>query len=509
MVDALAAITEYNGIHDEFAIEVIRSRSESVESFSEAYSAQEIRDRIERADRIFVHTDYDADGVMSAAIARLYLPSAVIYTPERVDGYGVSSEFVRGLDAGDLLITADCGIRSGPEISEAANGVDVIITDHHVPHTPLLPSCTVINPLLYENAFHGYSGASVIMLVLQSVYGDIPDATQYAAVGAVCDIMPMVGPNRKIVRDGIRLISSSPTSPMLALCKASGVYYKTITPEDIGWRIGPAINAAGRMGDAQSAIDLFCNTSEFDTLSQLLVQYNQERKRAVSEIVSSITPENTLLDVSYASAVLLDEVPAGFVGLVAGSIARETQKTSIVMTGDSLLSGSLRAYGDANCIEMLNVCSEYLERYGGHRGAAGFSVKRQNVDSMLDAIANTTASEKPLSRDKKSESRVPIRLSVQEAASIAYDLDEYEPFGNGFERPRFSSLAQLHSIKPIGSDKSHSSFMIDDIRCVMFGVYADTLVPGKTYEVLFTPKVNRFRGNESVQLEVYHLKETE
>lgn len=509
MSDALSAITKYNGIVDEFAVEVIRSRSESVESFSEAFSSDEIRQRIDRADRVFVHADYDADGVMSAAVAKLYIPQAQIYTPERADGYGVSADFVKGLSRGDLLITADCGIRSGPEISEAAEGVDVIVTDHHVPYQPLVPDCIVVNPLLYPGAFHGYSGASVIMLVMQSVYGDIPSAMQYAAVGAVCDVMPMRGPNRKIVRDGVSLMSRTPTDPLAALCKASNVYYKNITPEDIGWRLGPAINAAGRMGDAQSAIDLFCGTSEFDTLAQRLVQYNQERKRAVSDIVAGITPDNTLVDVSYVSAVLLKDVPAGFVGLVASAIARETKKTSLVMTGGSLLSGSLRAYGDANCIELLNSCSEHLERYGGHSGAAGFSVRRENLELMMGALANTTARDSSLSVDKKPDWRVPIELSIDEAVSLAYELESYEPFGNGFERPRFSSEAVLHTVKSMGSDKSHSSFMIDDVRCVMFGVSSSVLVPGKRYEVLFTPKINRFRGKESIQLEVYALKELE
>ena len=506
---ALSAITLYNNITDEFSVGIIESRNESVESFSEYYDPTDLRQRIDRANRVFVHADYDADGVMSAAIARLYLPNAEIYTPERADGYGVSADFVGQLGAGDLLITADCGIRSRQELSTAAAGVDVIVTDHHVPQQSLLPECTVINTLLYPHAFHGYSGASVIMLVLESIYGPVPSAMQYAAIGAICDVMPMRGPNRRIVRDGVASMSSRANAPIAALCKASKVYAGAITPEDIGWKLGPAINAAGRMGDAQSSIDLFCGTYGFDILVQRLVQYNQERKRAVSDIVSGITPDNTLIDTDYVSAVLLKDVPAGFVGLVASSIAKNTRKTSLVMTGGSLLSGSLRAYGDANCIELLNRCSKYLEKYGGHSGAAGFSVKRENLSGMMGALASLSLREESHSPESKPDWRVPIELSIDEAEGFAYDLEDYEPYGSSFERPRFVDRSEIHTLKSMGSDKSHSSFIAGNTKCVMFGQDSRWLVPGKEYEVTYTPKVNRFLGKESVQLEVYKLKELE
>jgi single-stranded-DNA-specific exonuclease len=501
MSNALKAILEYNRISDEFDIEIIKSKAESVENFVSEDVTRAFLEKVSAAERVIVHTDYDADGVMSAAISSLYFSEATIVSPERVDGYGLNERFISSLVGGDLLITADCGISAKREIDALPFGVDAIVTDHHTPNLDNVPGCMVINPLLVPGAFGGYSGSSVIMIVLENAFGSRSEAMQYAAIGTVCDIMPMTGPNRAIVRNGLELIGTKPTRPIKSLCKELGVNTQFINEEDIGWKIGPAINAAGRMGDARSAIDLFCGYGELDNLSASLVQYNQERRKVSESFVDSIRDQNVLLNSDLIIIALVDDIPVGFAGLVASALVKKHNKSAMVLGNGETLSGSLRSSGSLNCVHLLNHCSRHLIRYGGHRGAAGVSLRKESLKEFVDCVNSVET----VKVDKKQSGA--LVESVEAAAAMTEEINSYGPFGPGFERPQFVSYARIENLKRIGSDKSHISFTAEGVRCVAFGNDGSSVKNGGVHEIEYTPKLNRFLNRTNIQLEVRRIRE--
>ena len=270
---------------------------------------------------------------------------------------------------------------------------------------------------------------------------------------------------------------------------------------DIVFTIAPRINAAGRMGDARSAIDLFCGYGEFDKLSASLVQYNQERRKVSESFVDSIRGQNILLNSDLIIIALVDDLPVGFAGLVASALVKKYNKGAMVLGNGETLSGSLRSGGSLNCVSLLNHCAKHLIRYGGHRGAAGVSMRKESLNDFLSCVNSIET----VRVDTRQSNALPECVEV--AASIAEEINTYGPFGPGFERPVFVSYAKIENLKRIGSDKSHISFTADGVRCVAFGNDGSKVSNGGMYEIEHTPKINRFMGRVNVQLEVRRIRE--
>jgi len=493
-------ILDFNGITDPFDREILVSGSESLGSASQFFDVSVLGKMIDEAERVFVHADYDADGISSAAIVRQYLPDCEIYVPERSDGYGVSEEVVQTLTPGTLLITVDCGIKSGRILDNAPDGVTVVVTDHHEPHDgSLSKKWPIANPLLAEHGFRGYSGSGVIYTILRDLYGDNDDAIQFAAIGTVCDVMPMVSHNRKIVRDGINSMRSHAHPGVFALCKKSGVYCGNVNEEDIGWKIGPAINASGRMGDVGVAVSLFNDPyADHGVLSSRLVKMNKERRKVVDEIYSNQVATSLQNNGEIVYAVLEDVQP-GMIGLVAGKLLRTHELPSVAISlSDGVCHASMRAPKWFNAVVSLSSCSKLLLSHGGHAAAAGFSFKIEDLDSVMKCLSSFSGSQK----------RASVAVHIQSFIEMGVDevVDEYDnirslaPYGNGFRQPIFLSTGLVSDASNVG-DRTHLKCKLDGHNMIFFGAN----IPAKEIDntskrVMYTVSENRFAGKSSIQL---------
>lgn len=496
-MNAIDLVMEYNNIDDDFTVATIVEKAETIESIRSLYEIDDIRDLIDSAKRIIIHADYDADGITSAAIASMFLPCDTIYVPEREDGYGVSQDFVDTLKEGDLLITADCGINSGGILDNLPDGVNYIVTDHHTPKQGRTPSGIVINPLLNDDMFHGYSGSAVIWLVLSDLFGENDYATQCATIGTICDVMPMIGPNRSLVRSGLNLINKKPYPPILELSKKVRVH-GSIDEEDIGWKLGPAINAAGRMGNVNAALDWMCNQGDTKSLADSLVKYNELRKKETRRVsTEEIMQEQYIGDMNAVFRVKT-EYP-GVLGLAASSLSRTLGKTVFVVSGDDMLVGSARSQ-NGNCFSALAGVSDILVSFGGHSGAAGFSLKSEDFPAFCQRMMDARHKDQGHQKDTKKK---PVEVfSVSDAVDLLDDINKLAPFGNQFERPMFSTIAVAESVDSLGKTGEHTQFYVQGIRCLAFGVPCDTISTGDWVSMIYTPKTNQFLGRSETILEV-------
>lgn len=279
--DAIDAFFRLRGI-DEFDQEVIVGRGEYEGTWIDSEIVSEVKKTLSLNDLI-VHADYDTDGVSSAAIAIAYNNNTKVIIPKRSWGYGLSSTSMSHIPNGSSLMTADCGVSNEKEIEELQKrGVRVVVTDHH--ELPVnMPQCMIVHPkLLNHSGFYGYSGSGVIYKLLRGLYNSKnSSALQFAAIGTITDMMPMLDENRLIVRNGIASIQQEPDFRIQALLCSLGKKHKYIDAKDIAFYVGPAINSCSRI-DKVDVIEEWLHSQNYTkakSASDAVNNVNQERKK--------------------------------------------------------------------------------------------------------------------------------------------------------------------------------------------------------------------------------------
>lgn len=445
------------GIEDEFdAMQFTLGSFHSCKSITSDDVARKILDAISASRQMTVFGDYDADGVTAAAIARLYFPSCEVIIPERTDGYGLTDVSVSKMRAGtDLLMTVDCGITSAETIKGIIDsGVSVIVTDHHNIQGDI-PSCLVVHPDLSSCAFKKYSGSGVAYKLLSLLYGNLETeaalAVQLAAVGTVCDVMPVVSENRHIIKRGLERMRKDCVPGLYALANVMGGDAYSVDESTIGFQIGPAINACGRMGEARLAFELLSapNVSAAMPLARAAKKYNDQRKKntELSAVAASVI---------YDARVVILELPGamrGSLGLVAARACRDYGKPAIVFTAaNDVAHASVRSPGWFKCGDFLSYCSECIISGGGHDGAAGFSFVPENINCIIDCVDSYTSG---IVVDVSQDRIYDISIDFDVVDSIYDDVFSLAPYGNGFEQPVFVSSGQVVEVKPLGKSGEH------------------------------------------------------
>ncbi len=513
----------------------------------------EAADRIARAvaagRKVCVYGDYDVDGTTGAAILLTLLrrlgAEPDFYVPNRLDeGYGLNREAVRQIAAAgaSLVVTVDCGITSVGEAEEARRlGVELIVTDHHEMRSELPPADVLVHPRLPGSRYPhgGLCGAGVAFklawAIAQRASGGervtpelrefLMDALGLTALGAVADVVPLRDETRALVRHGLHRLAKRPSVGLKALIEAAKLGNgKPLRAEDIGYRLAPRLNSAGRLECARLVVELLttANPARAKELAEYLEGLNQQRQALERKITAHardlVEAHGYDKDAGIVLARPESEWHPGVIGIVASRLAEQYARPVLVAAlrgGDAPSPGSGRAVAGFPLHEALAACSAELVTHGGHAAAAGFRVRPSRVDALRERFVRYA--------EAKFEGKPPAPTLVLEAevplAALTYglldELDRLEPFGAENPRPKFLAAGLTVDGLPrrIGGGERHLSFRVRQggtvLRAVAFGMgdrLEELMSSGGACCLAFTPRRNEWNGSRSVEVQVDDLR---
>lgn len=486
---------------------------------------------LQSREMICVYADYDADGVSGAAVLISALRSLGAdprsYFPRRLEeGYGLNASAIRAIrESGtDVLISTDCGANAVQEIALAAElGLDVIVTDHHIVNADLPGAAAALNPHHPGEPypFADLAGVGVAYKLAEAVLleADIETAMDseslldFVALGTVADVVPLRGENRWLVRGGLRRLNNSPRTGMAALITASGIEPGSVTSRDLGFRIGPRINAAGRMRDAGIGLELLLESDAAKAAAQAAVlgDLNRQRQQATEAVLGEIS---TTAGGNGPIVAHGANWPLGVLGLVAGRIASATGRPAFVSSAEAgEVRGSARGPEGFNVNEALQACASILERFGGHERAAGFSLAAERVDEFRHAVAEFW-----MGTDQSTDAAITLSADCRlRPETVNFETLEIhralEPFGEGFRYPVYvTSDLTLGDAVRVGNNQKHLKLtfrnMPASVSPIWFGMgmVADELASGAHYDVAFSLGGSSYRGESRVDLFVEDMR---
>lgn len=506
-----------------------------------------IQEEIQKGTKISIIGDYDCDGITSSSILSLAFKEASgmephIRIPRRFsEGYGLSMKIIDEINEG-LIVTVDNGISAIEQIKTAKKkGLKVVVIDHHLPVRDsetdeiVLPEADVIlDPhAIPGSAFSEYCGAGLAYRVAKLLVSDSPLLTPMlalASIGTVADVMPLIGDNRNIVIDGLKAVNSRKvTTGLNALLDALGLEY--VTEDDYGFKLGPVMNAAGRLHDngpikvvetliTNFDVNSFSNTErlfQLDSRVHDLLENNEDRKEIVLE---SMKKAEKILETETLKKpiVLYDpDFSEGIIGIIAGHLAEEYCVPVLVFTDSKtpgILKGSGRTYGTVHLKKMLDSVSQYLVGYGGHAGAAGMSVKSENLSSLKEEL-NKLLKDTDLGVDKD-HIYYDLEIDIKDIGKYLQELKKYAPFGEGnpsilFKIDGFECTPVNGKFtKAMGKHEEHVKFFGKNISAIGFGLnqrYIDEGEP-KRLDFIGNLSYNFYKGRFYEQIEAVDYKES-
>ena len=459
---------------------------------------------------VLVYGDYDADGVCASTIMggalKDYGVNVRVYVPERRNGYGVTVAAIDEIFEDyfpQLVITVDCGISNAEEVEYLKeSGCEVIVTDHHeLPEN--IPDCICINPKFEDGyPYDNLCGAGVAFKVACALNGKSAyKYLDFAALATVADSVPLMGENRDIVAEGLKLINTSPRKCF------SNFLTKTQDGADahtLAFTIAPKINAAGRMGDAASALALFSETDEkavFE-LSARLTSYNQERQLKCDELYNQAKAKLSERGAYGRVIMLWDESwNSGFVGIVAARLAEEYGRPVILFVNNGgMLKGSARSIEGVNIFDALKACSDFISEFGGHSQAAGVNVTEENF-ALLEGALNEYMERTYTAEDFIPTIYISGMLEGENVLRLSRELETFEPYGVGNKRPMFAARVEECRPRAIKPFSPHLTFKCGGLEMMFFGgaKYAEILRSPAPKTLVFEYNVSRFRGREYVR----------
>ncbi len=495
-----------------------------------------IKKAVEEYEKIAIYGDYDADGITATTILYSFLSelgaNVSYYIPDRLtEGYGLNIKAINKLSktGTSLLITVDCGIVSTGEVQLAkAQGMDVIITDHHTPQEKL-PEAMVVHANLpqSEYPFKELAGVGVafkLILGLGLKFGIKSSEVfnkyvEIAAIGTISDVVPLKDENRVIVDRGIKALKTTKNPGLISLMELAGMNRDLLTATSVAFGITPRINAIGRLSSAQSAVEmLLAKTSEEGYKRALELDSANRKRQAIEKDIldQALDIINSDCNFSAKKVIVLsgENWHEGVIGIVAAKICEKFYKPCIVLSkADGIAKGSARSIPAFNMFDALTACEDLLTKFGGHSQAAGLSLSQSDIDAFSQKI-NKYASSVLNDEDMIKTIELDCRLRPSDITmKTAESLKVLEPLGAENEKPLFSlcGIAVLSASK-MGADGKHLRLVLGDsarsINAVGFGMgeYADYLNSGNLVDVAFSLDINDFRGTKSVQLMLKDIK---
>jgi single-stranded-DNA-specific exonuclease len=510
-----------------------------------ADAADRIVSAIHSQRRITIYGDYDVDGVTSTALLwhciQLAGGRVDFYIPSRLEeGYGLNCDALRQLHQEDpqrLLVSVDCGIGSVAEAALARElGLELIVTDHHQFGSALPDACCLVHPRLpgTNYPFGELCGVGVALKVAWGVCQRLGDgkkasprmrnflvgAVGLAAIGTVADVVPLHGENRLLVKYGLKSLLEQATPGLKALLKVAQIDERAqIDADDIAFAVAPRINAAGRLGQARLAVELLTteNADRATALATYLDQLNKSRRTVEQRIFKEARElMASRPDWHDAPALILagEDWHAGVIGIVANRVAEHFARPAILISLNSpaaIAQGSGRSYGGFDLHAGLTACATHLVSYGGHQAAAGLKISGDRIDAFRDDFCRYVGENHELV-PRHTELRIDAEVRLCDVTSHAVkELDRLSPFGHQNPRPVFvtSRVELAEPPKKMGEGERHLSLRVrhhnTTLRAVAFtrAEWADQIAAlREPFSISFAPRINRFRGNESVELQL-------
>jgi single-stranded-DNA-specific exonuclease len=446
-----------------------------------------IREAIARSEPIEIHGDYDVDGITSTVVLKKALAiagtTASWHIPHRLnDGYGMQPAAIEAAAARGvkLIVSVDNGIRATPAIERANNlGIDVIVTDHHLPEADLPPALAVINPNRLDCAYPNPNlcGAGVAFKLAHAILAGLgwPQARldrvlesflKLVAIATVADIVPLTGENRVIVKHGLAGLGDVRNPGLRALLKAAGFSDKIPDATEVAFRIAPAINASGRMDSASKAVHMFLtdHPEEAEAIAQELFKLNQERQAAERLMVNEIfahCAETPVTDHDAALVLWGDGWHRGVAGIVASRVVERFNRPAIVLgVENGVASGSGRSIAAFHLLDALESMREIFTKFGGHAHAAGVTLPAVALEDFRERL-RLWASERLTPEDMRPEVKIDAVVELSEVNDALWlALEQMAPFGMDNLKPRFAARAVDLTSPPVVWKEKHLRFAL-------------------------------------------------
>jgi len=522
---------DINDLHDPF---LMKDMKEAVERLQEA---------IENQERILLFGDYDVDGTTAVAMMYSFLKDTAIvdyYIPDRYkEGYGLSKE---GIDFAsehnvDLIISLDCGIKSVEHIAYAREkGMDFIVCDHHTPGAEL-PDAIVLDPKRKDcnYPYDELSGCGVGFKLLQGLcdfnnwnYDRLFELLDFLAISIGADIVPVTGENRILAYHGMKRLNDKPRKAFRELLLLANRPFP-VTLTDVVFTIAPRINAAGRLRSGRFAVDLMISNDidEIDVLAEEINLDNSDRRLLDKEMTDealTLIASDSNYNSKVTTVVFNEKWHKGVVGIVASRLIETHYRPTIVLTeANGIITGSARSIQDFDVYEAICECEDLLEEFGGHKYAAGLSMKKENLEAFKDrfeqAVRNRITNELLVP-----EQKIDLNLSFNQIFTkeenrlqlprLKRILSQFEPHGPGNMKPVFTSnnvfttdariLKEAHL--KLAMTQPQSDLVIEGIGFNM-AEKMDTVASGLPFQVAYTLESNRWNGKETIQLNIKDIRE--
>jgi single-stranded-DNA-specific exonuclease len=489
-------------------------------------------------EKILIYGDYDVDGTTAVSLVYRYLrpysSTLDYYIPDRYDeGYGVS---YKGIDYAaehdvKLIIALDCGIKAIDKIAYAKEkGIDFIICDHHMPDD-VLPDAVAVLDAKRTDSIYPYehlSGCGVGFKFMQAFaksndfpFAELEKLLDLTAVSIASDIVPITGENRILAYYGLKQLNSNPSLGLKGIIDVCGLTGKEITINDIVFKIGPRINASGRMMNGKEAVDLLLakDSESAREKSENINQYNDERR----ELDKKITDEaNAIIDKfnnmeDKAIVVYEPGWHKGVIGIVASRLTEKYYRPAVVLTKSSeLVTGSARSITGFDIYKAIESCRDLLENFGGHTYAAGLSLKEENLAAFTKKFLEL-AGEEIDPEQMTPQIDIDATLELKDITPrFANELKHMNPFGPDNQKPVFCSMRvkDYGTSKLVGKDSEHIKLeLIDDhskmpVHAIAFGMsqYGDHIKEMKPVSICYTIEENTYNGNTTLQLLIKDIK---
>lgn len=503
-------------------------------------ACERIINAINNKEKICIYGDYDVDGITSVSLFvlafRMLDVEAEYYIPLRDEGYGLNNTAIQHIadNKTNLVITVDCGISSIEEVKFANSlGLDMIITDHHEINGDLPSAFAIINPKREDNKykFKSLAGVGTAFMLLYALFHKynkeklLLDIIEIVGIGTIADIVPIIDDNRIFVKYGLENLKNTKILGLNILLKKIYKEWEKFNPDTymVGFQIAPLFNAAGRLEDAKKAVELFItqDKNRASEIAEELIIQNNERKKIQENILKKVEQQivEKNLDKQHVIISYDYDFHHGVIGIVASKIVDKYYHPAIIMElkDDNTAVASCRSIEGFNIIEALNSMKDLFIKYGGHEGAAGFSISQDNIsifiekiNSYADNIMNEDNYIKPV--------KIETELIIEKVSFDFYDsLYMLFPFGFANPNPIFCIKNMLITGKRcVGSDKTH--LMIDvkkdnkEIRnCIWFskGYNLDKITLNKEYDIAFKMKCEEYKGKFYTKLYIEDIKKSE
>ena len=480
-------------------------------------------------EKIAVYGDFDVDGITGTAVLVQGLQALggniTPYIPHRIrEGHGLNSDALDYLknEGMSLVITVDCGVTGISQVKRAKRqGLDIVITDHHTPLGELPDAIAVVDPKREDSKypFNELAGVGVAFKFLEALYNgmgkekEVENYLDLVALGTVADMMPLLGENRYLVKQGLKVLNTNRRPGIREISALAGINADTIGAEEISWSLAPRLNAAGRLQHALTSYKLMVteSTEEALELSTVLEEQNAERQKMTGRSLAKAKEQVLAKGISPILIASDPDYPPGIIGLVAGRLSEEFYRPAIVIkVGEKSSNGSCRSIPEFNIINALNECHELMSDFGGHARAAGFTMPTKNL-SKLEEKLNLMAEQQLAGLDLRPRLDIDAEMNLSQLGGNTYQsLQSLAPFGMGNPIPTFVSRSvEVVDCQTMGNNGGHLRLKLRqnnaNWEAVAFGLGECFKDMHSHIDIVYNLRLEHWRGEERLRLNIQDI----